>query len=71
MKHSLLVKGTIIYGLLNSTSVIAQTSDIEEIVVRGKVLQADQINALKIPTPFLMFLSLCRSLLMKIFAVKE
>ena len=53
MKHSLLVKGTIIYGLLNSTSVIAQTSDIEEIVVRGKVLQADQINALKIPTPIL------------------
>lgn len=53
MKHSLLVKGTIIYGLLNSTSVIAQSSDIEEIVVRGKVLQADQINALKIPTPIL------------------
>lgn len=53
MKHSLLVKGIAIYGLLSSTSVIAQTSDLEEIVVRGKVLQADQINALKIPTPIL------------------
>ena len=53
MKHSLLVKGTIIYGLLISTSVIAQSSDIEEIVVKGRVLQADQINALKIPTPIL------------------
>ena len=53
MKHSLLVKGIAVYGLLISTSVIAQISDIEEIVVRGKVLQADQINSLKIPTPIL------------------
>ena len=53
MKHSLLVKGIAVYGLLISTSVIAQSSDIEEIVVKGKVLQADQINALKIPTPIL------------------
>ena len=53
MKHSLLVKGIAVYGLLISTSVIAQSSDIEEIVVKGRVLQADQINALKIPTPIL------------------
>ena len=53
MRHSLLVKGIAVYGLLISTSVIAQSSDIEEIVVKGRVLQADQINALKIPTPIL------------------
>ena len=49
----LFLKGMAISGLLISTSVVAEVSDIEEIVVKGKVLQADQINSLKVPTPIL------------------
>ncbi len=51
----LLLNGMVISGLLISTSIFAAVSDsdIEEIVVKGKILQADQINALKVPTPIL------------------
>jgi len=49
----LLHQGMVISGLLISTSIFAAVSDIEEVVVKGKVLQADQINALKVPTPIL------------------
>jgi len=36
--------------VLSSWAVLAQASDIEEVFVSGKVLQNDQVNALKIPT---------------------
>jgi catecholate siderophore receptor len=40
-------------GLFASNPVLAQDSDIEEIVVKGKVLQSNQVNSIKIPTPIL------------------
>ena len=40
-------------GFFISGSVSAQDSEIEELVVKGKVLQSDQVNALKTPTPII------------------
>lgn len=53
MRLSVFLKGMTLTGLLISNSVLTQALDIEEVVVKGKVLQADQINALKVPTPIL------------------
>ena len=40
-------------GFFISGSVSAQDAEIEEVVVKGKVLQSDQVNALKTPTPII------------------
>ena len=40
-------------GFFISSSVVAQDLNVEEIVVKGKVLQSDQVNALKTPTPII------------------
>lgn len=53
MKRVLFLEAIVVCGFLVSSSVLAQDSDIEEIVVKGKVLQSDQVNALKIPTPII------------------
>jgi catecholate siderophore receptor len=50
MRRVLLLNVIALSGLFSSSAVLAQGSDIEEIVVKGKVLQSDQVNALKIPT---------------------
>jgi catecholate siderophore receptor len=51
MKLFDLIKGIALLCLSLSFPVSAAMSDIEEIIVKGKVLQADQVNALKTPTP--------------------
>ena len=40
-------------GFFISGSASAQDAEIEEVVVKGKVLQSDQVNALKTPTPII------------------
>jgi len=53
MRQVLFLSGMAVCGFFISSAVLAQDSDIEEIVVRGKVLQSDQVNALKTPTPII------------------
>ena len=53
MRRVLFFNTIFLMGIFLSTNVFAQSSDIEEIVVKGRVLQSDQMNALKIPTPII------------------
>ena len=53
MKRSLVTKLIILFSFFASITVSAQNVEMEEIVVKGKVLQSDQVNALKIPTPII------------------
>ena len=51
MRQILFLSLVAVCGFFISTSIIAQDADVEEVVVKGKVLQSDQVNALKTPTP--------------------
>jgi catecholate siderophore receptor len=51
MKRVFFLEAIVICGFFISGTVLAQSSDFEEIVIKGRVLQSDQVNALKIPTP--------------------
>ncbi|MEC7455529.1 MAG: TonB-dependent receptor plug domain-containing protein, partial [Pseudomonadota bacterium] len=53
MKRSLVTRLIILFSFFASLIVSAQNVEMEEIVVKGKVLQSDQVNALKIPTPII------------------
>ena len=53
MKRVLLTGATVLLGVFITSNVLAETSGVEEILVKGKVLQSDQMNALKIPTPII------------------
>jgi catecholate siderophore receptor len=53
MKRVFFLNAIVICGFFISGTVLAQSSDFEEIVVKGRVLQSDQMNALKIPTPII------------------
>ena len=53
MRQVLFLSLIAICGFFISSSVLAQSSDLEELVVKGKVLQSDQVNALKTPTPII------------------
>ena len=53
MRQVLFLSLIAICGFFISSSVLAQSSDFEEVVVKGKVLQSDQVNALKTPTPII------------------
>ena len=51
MRQILFLSLVAVCGFFISTSIIAQDAEVEEVVVKGKVLQSDQVNALKTPTP--------------------
>ena len=51
MKRVLFTGVTVLFSVLMSIDVLAEGSEVEEILVKGRVLQSDQMNALKIPTP--------------------
>jgi len=53
MKRVLFAGVVLISGAIISNNVLAKDSGVEEILVKGKVLQSDQMNALKIPTPII------------------
>ena len=53
MKRVLFTGVTVLFGVLMSINVLAESSEVEEILVKGRVLQSDQMNALKIPTPII------------------
>ena len=53
MKRSLVTRLIILFSFFASLAALAQNVEMEEIVVKGKVLQSDQVNALKIPTPII------------------
>jgi len=53
MKRLLFAGVVLISGAIISNNVLAKDSGVEEILVKGKVLQSDQMNALKIPTPII------------------
>ena len=53
MKRSLVTRLIILFSFFASLTVSAQNAEMEEIVIKGKVLQSDQVNALKIPTPII------------------
>ena len=53
MKRLLVTRLIILFSFFASITVSAQNVEMEEIVVKGKVLQSDQVNALKIPTPII------------------
>jgi catecholate siderophore receptor len=44
---------TLMCALFITGPVLADSSNVEEILVKGRVLQSDQMNALKIPTPII------------------
>ena len=50
MRQVLFLSLIAVCGFFISSSVFAQDSEVEEVVVKGKVLQSDQVNALKTPT---------------------
>ena len=51
MRQILFLSLVAVCGFFISTSIIAQDAEVEEVVVKGKVLQSDQVNAIKTPTP--------------------
>jgi len=53
MKQLLFAGVVLISSAFISNNVLAKDSGVEEILVKGKVLQSDQMNALKIPTPII------------------
>ena len=53
MRQVLFLSLIAVCGFFISNSVFAQDSEVEEVVVKGKVLQSDQVNALKTPTPII------------------
>ncbi|MEC7999714.1 MAG: TonB-dependent receptor [Pseudomonadota bacterium] len=53
MRQILFLSLVAVCGFFISTSIIAQDAEVEEVVVKGKVLQSDQVNALKTPTPII------------------
>lgn len=53
MKRVLFAGVVFISSAFISNNVLAEDSGVEEILVKGKVLQSDQMNALKIPTPII------------------
>ena len=53
MRQVLFLSMVAVCGFFISNSVLAQDADVEEVVVKGKVLQSDQVNALKTPTPII------------------
>ena len=53
MRQILFLSLIAVCGFFISSSVFAQDSEVEEVVVKGKVLQSDQVNALKTPTPII------------------
>ena len=53
MRQVLFLSLIAVCGFFISGSVSAQDTEIEEVVVKGKVLQSDQVNALKTPTPII------------------
>ena len=53
MRQVLFLSLIAVCGFFISSSVVAQDSEVEEVVVKGKVLQSDQVNALKTPTPII------------------
>ena len=53
MRQVLFLSLIAVCGFFISSSVVAQDLNVEEIVVKGKVLQSDQVNALKTPTPII------------------
>tara|TARA_A100001388_G_scaffold46367_1_gene30441 strand:- start:5714 stop:7813 length:2100 start_codon:yes stop_codon:yes gene_type:complete len=53
MRQVLFLSLIAVCGFFISSSVFAQDSEAEEVVVKGKVLQSDQVNALKTPTPII------------------
>ena len=53
MRQVLFLSLVAVCGFFISGSVSAQDAEIEEVVVKGKVLQSDQVNALKTPTPII------------------
>ena len=53
MRQVLFLSMVAVCGFFISSSVLAQDADVEEVVVKGKVLQSDQVNALKTPTPII------------------
>ncbi len=53
MRQVLFLSLIAVCGFFISGSVSAQDAEIEEVVVKGKVLQSDQVNALKTPTPII------------------
>ena len=53
MKRVLFAGVVLISSAFISNNVLAKDSGVEEILVKGKVLQSDQMNALKIPTPII------------------
>ncbi len=53
MRQILFLSLIAVCGFFISSSVVAQDLNVEEIVVKGKVLQSDQVNALKTPTPII------------------
>ena len=53
MRRVLFAGIVLISGAIISNNVLAKDSGVEEILVKGKVLQSDQMNALKIPTPII------------------
>ena len=53
MRQILFLSLVAVCGFFISTSINAQDTEVEEVVVKGKVLQSDQVNALKTPTPII------------------
>lgn len=53
MRRVLFSRVLVVCGFFISSTALAQGSDVEEIVVKGKILQSEQINALKVPTPII------------------
>jgi catecholate siderophore receptor len=53
MKKVKLLNVTALCAFFVAVPVLAESSDFEEILVKGRVLQSDQMNALKIPTPII------------------
>ena len=53
MRQVLFLSMVAVCGFFISNTVLAQDAEIEEVVVKGKVLQSDQVNALKTPTPII------------------
>ena len=53
MRQVLFLSLIAVCGFFISGSLSAQDAEIEEVVVKGKVLQSDQVNALKTPTPII------------------
>ena len=53
MKRVLCTGVTVLFGVLIPIKVLAESLEVEEILVKGRVLQSDQMNALKIPTPII------------------